>query len=370
MQTRRGFIGLMALVAIVLGIMVISGSAYFMMHQNSAPQTLQNHPDISTTQQTQLRVQTTKNVPVVQPPTNAAQPIAQSQLAKDLSNITPQFVDDTKEDSTGRQILPSELEKIKNDVALIRIGPGPYDSNTGPDIFLEAVGKRYVELTITRPTDASSSPQILDSVTLKSNYISGLFQFVIGKTAVYVSATDICTYTLDQPSCVPLPGAKLSGGEVYGDDSGMAGDFAPQDLTHTNTSMTIAVLAWANPYTDRAKLRKVRDVTLAFSGVSLPRSTSGSANTAHDFSVSTTSGKAPLSVTTTSFDACNSQLTWGDTTDTWYSGYAMESCGGGATHPMISLTHTYTAPGSYTISLYLDPTPASPMSTVTIQVTQ
>lgn len=89
------------------------------------------------------------------------------------------------------------------------------------------------------------------------------------------------------------------------------------------------------------------------------------------FTVSPASGKAPLTVTTASFDGCNSELTWGDGRDPWYSGYAMQSCGAGVpTHPMITKTHTYTAPGTYTISLYLNPPPAKPVSTATVTVTQ
>jgi hypothetical protein len=198
---------------------------------------------------------------------SVAQPTTRSQLAIDLSSVTPKFVEYKEDPTTGEQVLSPDLEKIKNDAAAILIGPGPYDPSAGPDILLNAVGTRYVEVTITHPTDAGSSPQILDSVTLRSVPISGLFQFTIGATAVYVSATDICTYTLNTPSCVPVPGAKLSGitttgGEVYGDDETQGGYFVAQDLSHTNTSMTIAVLALVNPGTDQVKLQKARDVTL------------------------------------------------------------------------------------------------------------
>ncbi|MES2225913.1 MAG: hypothetical protein V4480_03860 [Patescibacteria group bacterium] len=185
------------------------------------------------------------------PPASASS--TDSRLATHLSKITPQFI---AADTT----LSPELENIRQDIKSILL-----DSQSDPqiDIALDAVGSRYVVATVLYPTDRGSSPQVIDSATLDSStYIPGLYEFTVGKTQIYVSATDICTYTLDQPSCVPLPKAKLSGGELYGDDSGMAGYFVPQDLTHTNTSMTIAVLAWENPYTSRAKLKKVRDVTL------------------------------------------------------------------------------------------------------------
>jgi len=220
-------------------------------------------------------VGTTDVMPVQSQQDATAEQQAQAQLMADLTTITPQFVE-YKQGADGKQILSPELEKIKNDVGAILIGPGPYDSSTGSDVLLNAVGKRYVEITITRPTGAGSSPQILDSATLKSQNISGLFQFVVGKTAVYVSATDICTYTLDQPSCIPLPGAKLFGNEVYGDAEMVAGYFEPLDLSHTNTSMTIAVLEWVpNPEQSSPTntvpskiLKKVRNVTLALTSSS------------------------------------------------------------------------------------------------------
>jgi len=129
-------------------------------------------------------------------------------------------------------------------------------------IELNAVGKRYVVATVARPTGAGVSPQIIDSTTLKSTYLAGPFQLKTDKIAVFVSAKDICMYRLDAPSCVPLPGAKLSGEEVYGDDESMPPSVAPQDATLTNTSLIIAVLVWTNPGTNLAKLQKVRDLKL------------------------------------------------------------------------------------------------------------
>ncbi|MBI5003912.1 hypothetical protein HZC00_02370 [Candidatus Kaiserbacteria bacterium] len=165
-----------------------------------------------------------------------------------------------KEGTDGKQPLSPALEKINQDMASILI---PKEHADSWDVTLGAVGKRYVVVTIARPTGAGSSDQILDSVTLKSNYVDGLFQFVVGKTAVYVSGTDICAYTLDQPSCVALPGAKLSGDEVYGDAGGLAGYFEPQGLTHTNTTLTIDILKWVpDQETGYSKLQKARDVML------------------------------------------------------------------------------------------------------------
>ncbi|MGH2507955.1 MAG: hypothetical protein ACRDHZ_11215 [Ktedonobacteraceae bacterium] len=55
---QKGFIGFTALIAIVLGLIVIGGSAYYLMHQNAATQSRQNLPELSTTDQKQARSQT------------------------------------------------------------------------------------------------------------------------------------------------------------------------------------------------------------------------------------------------------------------------------------------------------------------------
>ena len=55
---QKGFIGLGALIAIVLGLIVIGGGAYYVIHQNTSPATQSNYPDIST-QQTQQRASNT-----------------------------------------------------------------------------------------------------------------------------------------------------------------------------------------------------------------------------------------------------------------------------------------------------------------------
>jgi hypothetical protein len=77
------------------------------------------------------------------------------------------------------------------------------------------------------------------------------------------------------------------------------------------------------------------------------------------------SGPAPLTVTTASFDGCaQQQLDWGDQTPEWSSGFAMDSCGGGipaAQHPRVSLKHTYTFSGSYTIT-----SSGIPIATITV----
>lgn len=249
MKTQRGFVSAAVLIAIVLGLIVIGGGAYFVKHQNPTSETSQNYPDISTTQHTQAQI---TNAPAVQQATNATQSAAQSQLARELALAAPQFIDPANP--------PSNLKKIAAAIATIV-------KSDAQSVTVSAVGKRYILVSVNRPTDKSVTPEIFDLVAQKIvGFIPGLYQFTVGKSQVYVSATDVCTYTLDQAACVPLQGAKLSGGEVYGDDNTMGAYFVPQDLSHTETSMTLTVLAWVNPYTNQAKLQKVRDVTLSLTG--------------------------------------------------------------------------------------------------------
>jgi hypothetical protein len=194
---------------------------------------------------------------------------AQSQLIADLSHIAPQFVDDTEARNTPAP-LPAYLHKIKTDLTEIMFGPGPHDPAYGVTLTLIAIGKRYEVFILDHPTDTGSLPIIFDLITGNSVGIPGLYQFTVGDTAVYVSATDICTYTLDQPSCVELPGAKLPSGEitpgseVYGDDQGLAGYFTAQDLSHTSTTLTIALPKWPQFNNDQNgpnEPQKIKDVT-------------------------------------------------------------------------------------------------------------
>ncbi len=95
-------------------------------------------------------------------------------------------------------------------------------------------------------------------------------------------------------------------------------------------------------------------------------------STKNNFSVLPNSGKAPLTITAT-FDGCNPLITWGDGTNL-EGGFGMNTCGGGipmSEHPILSKNHTYTVPGTYTISLFNSlNTNSKPISTATVTVTQ
>lgn len=251
-KTQQGFVGLGALIAIVLGLVVVGMSVYYVMQQKHVPTSKPASFNVATPQQKQQSVSDTS----VQATTTETP--SQSQLVMDLSRVTPQFIE-YKQNANVPKMLTPDLESVRQDIKSI-LGT---EDNPQVDVGLIAVGKRYVVATEIRPSDGGSSLQIIDAATTKViNSIPGLYQFTVDKTKVYVSATDICTYTLDTPSCVPIPGAKLSNGEVYGDDGTLAGYFEPQDLIQTDTSMTIAVLALINSNTNQAHLEKVRDITL------------------------------------------------------------------------------------------------------------
>jgi hypothetical protein len=65
MKNHKGFAALSVLIAIVLGLIVIGGGAYFVTHQNSTPQVSQNYPDVSTQQQPRtVQVAQTADTPV------------------------------------------------------------------------------------------------------------------------------------------------------------------------------------------------------------------------------------------------------------------------------------------------------------------
>ncbi len=81
---------------------------------------------------------------------------------------------------------------------------------------------------------------------------------------------------------------------------------------------------------------------------SLPSNNSQSVS---GFSVSPVSGKAPLSVTTASFDVCQfNTIDWGDGSVAWSSGGAQRTCE--FQNPLYDkASHTYSAPGTYTATL-------------------
>src|SRR3989344_3617503 len=68
MQMQRGFIGIGLLMAIILGVIVLGGGAYFVMQQTPSQTASENYPNISTQQQTQAQGQTT-DVPTQTTPT-------------------------------------------------------------------------------------------------------------------------------------------------------------------------------------------------------------------------------------------------------------------------------------------------------------
>ncbi|OGG41180.1 hypothetical protein A2118_00280 [Candidatus Kaiserbacteria bacterium GWA2_50_9] len=165
-----------------------------------------------------------------------------SQLAIDLSIVTPQFIDSGNYSvySDGRPFL-DYIMNIKKDLEMIPIFKEAMDNSASEtEVLLKAIGKRYVLLHMPGGKDMGEDV-VFDSVTQQiSDVIS--WPRILFKTdtfAVYVSPDDICTYTLDQPSCVPLPNAKLSNQEeLYWDPMG-----GPVELkeTHTDTSLTISV---------------------------------------------------------------------------------------------------------------------------------
>src|SRR3989344_220750 len=76
MKTQQGFIGLPVLIAILLGVTVFGGGAYFVVQQKSASQATSEIPDtiIPTNTQTTVDTQTTQNT---QPKTETQQPAKQ-----------------------------------------------------------------------------------------------------------------------------------------------------------------------------------------------------------------------------------------------------------------------------------------------------
>lgn len=265
---QKGFIAPLLLVTIIL--LLVGGGAYMYMQRKQVNQPVAESPVTQVTSTTPTSILATLTT------TTSAKA---SQLAIDLSTVTPQFIDDGGDgkykDGTP---LPDYMIKIKNDIAAI-FAPASQDGyylySRPSNIVLFAIGERYVFFGDIRAKE-SGSDKILDSVTQTSTETRA-FSIQLFKTdeiAVYVSPQNVCTYTLDQPSCVPLAGADLSGEEFYFDP--MGGFWIEE--THTDTSLTIGVFDRESPLildpnTGSLLAKKLRDATFVLppSSISSPR---------------------------------------------------------------------------------------------------
>ena len=84
MQSNKGFIGLGAIIAIVVGLIVVGGGAYYIGHQNATP-VQPNYPDLSTTQQAQQQ-QTTHTTVQAATNTNATTPTPTPKPSQTVTN--------------------------------------------------------------------------------------------------------------------------------------------------------------------------------------------------------------------------------------------------------------------------------------------
>lgn len=235
MNHQKGFIS--PLVLALIAVLLIGGGAYVYVQNKQA-----NEP-IATTS----TAQTSKNT--------SATP---SRLALDLANVTPQFIDENGygglKDGTP---LPAFAVQIKKDIAAIFTPPdnkGYHLYSKAENIYLIAVGKRYVIFGDSLAKEGYSG-ELFDSVT-NTSLPMGPWAAQIFHTntfAVYVMPNSICTYTLDQPICITIPGSKLTESEGYWDT--MGGSYGITE-THTNTSLTVTDFSLATG-------KKSREMTFA-----------------------------------------------------------------------------------------------------------
>lgn len=246
--TQKGFI--IPLLLIIVAILLAGGGAYiytnseFTLEEKGTPDSA--NKDVALPQATTTAQTSNTQTKVV------------SQLVLDLANVKPQFIDENGygelKDGTP---LPNFALQIKKDIATIftpTSNEGYHLYSKAENIYLIAIGKRYVIFGDKNAKEGYYG-ELFDSVTNTSLPMGSWAPqiFHTDKFAVHVSPSDICTYTLDQPLCVTLPGSKLNSSEGYWDT--MGGSFGITE-THTNTSLTISVF-------DYATSKKLRDVTFA-----------------------------------------------------------------------------------------------------------
>lgn len=222
MNTHKGFINLLWLVVAL--VVIIGGGAAWWANQKQAPQ-IENLQPVQS--------------PVVKEEAKAQPQAEQTQLSKDLAGITPQFVD---AQSSG---ITSTLTKVKKDVIDLFVSKYKLDPTRAQSqsyINITSLGSRYItgEFYVTDELSGAgktTSVSILDAVTGEEVTISGDPVLHNATTAVFATDQDLCTYKLDTPACVPLPGAKLSGQETYASYQGLGG--ISTVATHTAMSFTI-----------------------------------------------------------------------------------------------------------------------------------
>lgn len=225
--SQKGFI--VPLLLIIVAVLLAGGGAYFYTQKNTSENPAPTG-DV-------VLPQATSTTQTSNPQTKVA-----SQLALDLANVTPQFIDENGYGGLqDGKPLPVFATTIKKDIAAIFTptdNQGYHLYSKAENIYLVAIGKRYV-IFGDKEAKEGYSGELFDSVTNTSlpmgPWASQIFH--TDKFAVYVSPTNICTYTLDQPLCTILSDSKLTGSERYWDPP--TGEISIEE-THTNNSLKIS----------------------------------------------------------------------------------------------------------------------------------
>lgn len=129
MYFEKGFIGLRALMTIVFAVIVLGGGAYYVMHQNTAPQTSTNYPDISTKQQTTTNTPNTNTnvtASTVKPasPTKASLAIKIDANSLTSSSLTPTIT------GTASGVTEVHFEVFGSDGARVAAAQASFNSTT------------------------------------------------------------------------------------------------------------------------------------------------------------------------------------------------------------------------------------------------
>lgn len=163
------------------------------------------------------------------------------QLLSELSAIKPQFVSYSKHLDLDESLSP-ELLSIKNKLIPLVLGDRNYmSSNPDANIYLHAVGPRYVIAFYLAEKDSPPLPQLIDVENGTTVVLPERIEFTTGNTAVMFRHQSIYTYTLGDALPVLVPGSMLMDPETYDH----CGDclISPQ-VGETHTSDTATVSIW------------------------------------------------------------------------------------------------------------------------------
>ena len=355
MKIDRGFVGVATLILIVLGLIVIGGGAYYVMHQNSASQTPQNYPNISTNSEPETGAPN-NSTPVQVAPSQAVNNVV-------LQNTSTSFtVPSSITLTSGESMMQSgSANPVSIKLTDSTVADGNGSAEYCPNVVLSN-GIAADRTVMICPDNPNYLPVLYGDLSILLTHASA------SQATFSVSATNNApSATIDSSSLMSSsPNPTITGsafnlknvrveihanGRVYdaGNDQ-VTGSVPVSNNRWTGTFTQVSLSPGSYPI---AIIDTEEQYTLASGTLTVTAQTTSASAT---FSASPTSGRAPLTVTFSNLPvtAAEVDLDFGDGTPQASDGF--NGCwpvNGSVPNPCTdpqpgTVTHTYTKPGTYT----------------------